>query len=116
MPFGIEADIDSAIRSFQFNHVGLVELIRGPVERDLVKRAIRVETTAKRFASGRGGGPNVRTGRLRASITWRAGQDAESVYVDVGTNVHYAPYVELGTRRARARPFLRPALEAARVP
>lgn len=31
--------------------------------------------------------------------------------VVVGTNVHYAPYVELGTSKMGARPFLRPCIE-----
>jgi HK97 gp10 family phage protein len=29
----------------------------------------------------------------------------------VGTNVEYAPYVELGTHRQKAQPYLRPAAE-----
>ena len=86
---------------------------------DIARRAILVESQAKRNASTPppsqpGQGPSVRTGRLRSSITWRLGEDAKGVYADVGTNVHYAPYVELGTSRMRARPFLRPALAAAR--
>ena len=48
----------------------------------------------------------VDTGKLRASITpviesWAAGY--------VGTNTHYAPYVEYGTRKMDAQPFLEPA-------
>ena len=35
------------------------------------------------------------------------GQKLSGVYI--GTNVEYAPYVELGTSKMRARPFLRPA-------
>ena len=31
--------------------------------------------------------------------------------VIIGTNVEYAPYVELGTRKQKAQPFLRPAAE-----
>ena len=31
--------------------------------------------------------------------------------VVVGTNVRYAPYVELGARKRKAKPFLRPAVE-----
>jgi phage gpG-like protein len=57
----------------------------------------------------------VRTGRLRGSITWRIGQDTRSPFVDVGTAVFYAPFVELGTSRSPAYPYLTPALEAARV-
>lgn len=49
----------------------------------------------------------VDTGRLRNSITSVA--DSEST--TIGTNVQYAPYVELGTSRQKAQPYLRPAIE-----
>ncbi len=49
----------------------------------------------------------VDTGRLRNSIT-HAVSSAESV-VYVGTNVEYAAYVELGTSRQKAQPYLKPA-------
>lgn len=48
-----------------------------------------------------------RTGRLRNSITNT--HDGNTVYI--GTNVEYAPYVELGTYKMDARPFLAPAIE-----
>ena len=48
----------------------------------------------------------VDTGRLRNSISWAVLDD--SVYI--GTNVEYAPYVELGTSKMAARPYLRPAV------
>lgn len=114
----IQVEIAGAIESFRFHEAGLKELLRGPVVADLVRRAIRVEARAKQNASSPppsqpGRGPSVRSGRLRGSITWRPGVDITSPYVDVGTAVAYAPYVELGTSRMAARPFLRPALEAA---
>lgn len=37
--------------------------------------------------------------------------DEGQITVYVGTNVHYAPYQELGTVKMDARPFLRPAME-----
>lgn len=49
----------------------------------------------------------VDTGNLRASITHEVDAGDGAVYV--GTNVEYAPYVELGTSRQKAQPFLRPA-------
>lgn len=49
----------------------------------------------------------VDTGNLRGSITY--GVDAGDNAVYIGTNVEYAPYVELGTSRQKAQPFLRPA-------
>ena len=51
------------------NQAALHKLLRspdGPVARDLARRAIRVESQAKRNASGRPG-PIVRSGRLRSS-------------------------------------------------
>lgn len=50
---------------------------------------------------------SVMTGTLRRSMTsvfYPIG-----CYSEIGTNVFYAPYVELGTHRARAKPYLQPA-------
>ena len=49
----------------------------------------------------------VDTGRLRNSITHQVRPSEKSVYI--GTNVEYAPYVELSTSRTNGQPFLRPA-------
>ena len=73
------------------------------------------------------------TGRLKNSITYATAEfegqanytddngnsysdgaakgTAEAGVVCIGTNVEYAPYVELGTMRIGERPFLRPAVE-----
>ena len=48
----------------------------------------------------------VDTGRLRASISHAV--DGDAVYI--GTNVEYGPYVELGTSKMEARPFLHNAV------
>lgn len=50
-----------------------------------------------------------RTGRLGNSIGYAVDTDEPAVYI--GSNVKYAPYVELGTSKMRARPFLKPAVE-----
>jgi len=78
----------------------------GPVGKDLARRAIKVERAAKRLAP-------VDTGRLRSSVTHELGSDEQGLVARIGTNVDYAPHLEYGTRRMRARPFLRPALGAA---
>lgn len=44
-----------------------------------------------------------RTGRLRNAIT----HDSTDDTAYIGCNVEYAPYVELGTSRMKARPFLK---------
>lgn len=63
--------------------------------------ALAVEAHAKTIVP-------VRTGNLKNSIhTWREGPS----HYAVGTTVEYAPYVEFGTRRMAARPYLRPAAE-----
>lgn len=49
----------------------------------------------------------VDTGNLRGSVTHAVDAAGNAVYI--GTNVEYAPYVELGTSRQGAQPFLRPA-------
>jgi phage gpG-like protein len=105
-----------------YNEGALHELLVGPngaVARDLALRAIRVESAAKQNASHPppsvpGSGPAVRTGRLRSSISWRVEADGIGLYADVGSAVEYAGYVELGTDRMAPRPYLRPALIAAR--
>lgn len=91
----------------------------GLVGRDLQRRAINVESQAKLNASGRPG-PNVDTGRLRSSITHEVVNRADgSLVARVGTNVEYARYVEEGGSPPGSRgpgyPYLRPALEAARI-
>jgi len=50
----------------------------------------------------------VDTGNLRGSIT----TDREHLAVGIGTNVEYAPFIELGTEKSPdGQPFLRPALD-----
>lgn len=51
----------------------------------------------------------VDTGRLRNSITHIV--DEGTRHVAIGTNVEYAPYVELGTTRQKPQPYLKPAAE-----
>lgn len=51
----------------------------------------------------------VDTGRLRNSITHTV--DSTALEAFIGTNVEYAPHVELGTRHQDAQPFLRPAAQ-----
>jgi hypothetical protein len=105
------------VSRFVFNDHAFHQLMHdpnGPVGRDLQRRAINVESAAKVNASGRPG-PNVDTGRLRSSITWELVDQPESLVARVGTNVEYARWVEEGTDRAPAYPYLVPALPAARI-
>lgn len=49
-----------------------------------------------------------RTGNLSRSIHEEL--ESSGLVVDIGTDVHYAAYVELGTSRMVGRPYLKPAL------
>ena len=92
----------------EIDQAALAELFSSPsgeVARDLQRRALQVDRAAKQ-------GCPVDTGRLRSSITNQVGTDAEGLLAAVGTDVEYAPYVELGTSKMGAQAFLLPALEA----
>lgn len=72
------------------------------VNAGIVKATLLVERSAKELCP-------VETGTLRRSIT----HEIQGNYAIVGTNVEYAPHVELGTVNwPGGKPFLRPALEA----
>lgn len=73
---------------------------KSAVERGLEAVGLQAEGYAKMECP-------VDTGNLRNSITHTS--DGEAAYV--GTNVEYAPYVEYGTSKTKAQPFLRPAAE-----
>lgn len=93
---------------FVFDEKGLDDLFESPlgdVAKELKRRGIRVQATAKRLCP-------VDTGRLRASITESLQRDIGGLVEVIGTDVEYAPFVEFGTSRAPAQPFLRPALAA----
>lgn len=87
-----------------------------------VKRNLSQKGTGRVYRRGRvlhqasapGRPPAVDTGRLRSSYTWRTGEDPVGPYVEVGTNVEYAPWLEFGTVKMRPRPHLRPAIEELR--
>lgn len=122
----MDATIDTAALE------GFLHDPNGPVARDLERRAIEVETAAKRLLSQHGSGrvyrrrnrvhqasapgqpPAPDTGLLRASVTHQDGSDAAGLYQDIGSALAYALYLELGTRHIAPRPWLRPALEAGR--
>lgn len=96
--------------------------IKAAIKRALIRIGMQAESFAKQLCV-------VDTGKLRNSITWKVKDDAAYI----GTNVEYAPYVELGTGKyypggrqtpwvykddkgnwhmthgQRARPFLKPA-------
>lgn len=74
--------------------------IQRAIDRALEEIGLAAEGYAKRACP-------VDTGNLRNSIAHAVESADNAVYI--GTNVEYAPYVELGTSRQKAQPFLRPA-------
>ncbi len=70
------------------------------VDRALEMCGLKAEGYAKKLCP-------VDTGNLRNSITHQ--QEGDSVEI-IGTNVEYAAYVEMGTSRSRAQPYLEPAV------
>lgn len=79
------------------------------VKKALEEIGIKAEGHAKDIITEKGA---VDTGRLRNSITHQVGEtDSKEPCVYVGTNVEYAPWVEGGTSKMKARPYLKPAVE-----
>lgn len=77
----------------------IIAMLRDPVGivgKDMERRAINVVALAKQNASGRPG-PNVDTGRLRASIGSEIKVGPSGVTAVITANVEYASFVELGT-------------------
>lgn len=92
-----------AIDGVTVNEDNTEEVSRGivrAIDRALEEIGLAAEGYAKRACP-------VDTGNLRNSITHAVEGSEDAVYV--GTDVEYAPYVEMGTRRTAAQPFLRPA-------
>ncbi len=50
----------------------------------------------------------VDTGNLRNSITHTVNVEEQAAYI--GTNVEYAAFVEMGTSKMKAQPYLKPAV------
>lgn len=100
MPVAIRHTVDQAAIDDMFS-------VGSRMYFDLVRRGVLVQNAARRNTP-------VDTGRLRSSIHLEAPIFRDSVVgVRVGTDVEYALPIEFGTRYTRARPFLRPALQAA---
>ena len=76
-----------------------LKALESQIEVALTAIGLAAETHAKEYCP-------VDTGRLRNSISNT--HDEDSAYI--GTNVEYAAYVELGTSRRGAKPYLKPAV------
>ena len=90
--------------------VGMEKLV-AKLEDNMKKEAVKtvIKKNGSRLQQSAQGKAPVDTGTLKRSITLEitdAGMTAESE-----ATVHYAGYVEYGTRFMNAQPYMRPALE-----
>ena len=101
---GVEVKVES-------NSAAVKEALSEQIEAALIAVGLAAETNAKNeitkavYNTPESKSGYVRTGRLRNSIA--NAHDEDSVYI--GTNVEYAAFVEIGTTKMKARPYLRPA-------
>lgn len=85
------------------SHLGeFLDALPEQIEQALIAIGMTAETYAKQECP-------VDTGRLRNSITHEVDMSEQAAFI--GSNVEYAAYVELGTSRQKAQPYLRPAAE-----
>jgi len=82
------------------NREAAIDAMNNAIARAVEIIGLKAESYAKRECP-------VDTGRLRNSISHAS--DEDTAYI--GTNVEYAPYVELGTSRQKAQPYLKPAVQ-----
>lgn len=95
--------------TFQSNRGQVEAYVNDAIDHALDRIGDRAVELAQNLAT-------IDTGNMRASLTHQRYDEQTEI---VGTSnqqapykpVDYAPYVELGTRRQRAQPFLRPAIE-----
>ena len=83
---------------YKDNSQQILSALEKGIKNGLEAIGLTAETYAKKATP-------VDTGRLRNSISHAV--DGEAVYI--GSNVEYAPYVELGTSRAKAHHMLQKA-------
>lgn len=86
--------------SYKDNTDEVLKGLSDAVERALTRIGLAAEGYAKKECP-------VDTSNLRNSITHEVRQSEKAAYI--GTNVEYAAYVELGTVRTKAKPYLKPA-------
>lgn len=87
-----------------------IKIVEEALDRALASALEEVGLAAEGFAKKKlTENHSVDTGRLRNSVTHIIDMGEEAVYI--GTNVEYAPYVELGTSHSKEKPYLRPAAQ-----
>ena len=83
------------------NSAEIMAAVNGAILRGLERCGLKAEGIAKENCP-------VDTGRLRGSIAHKVVPAEKAVYI--GTNVEYAAYVECGTVKMAAQPYLKPSI------
>lgn len=83
----------------------LPDHVRGRLQKTVEVTAFQVARLAESKAPRR-------TGKLRASIQWKAMPSTITAKVSIHTDAFYWKFFEYGTEKMGARPFVRPAKEA----
>lgn len=82
-----------------------------------LRKARATKRRAARFlwqASAPGEAPRKRTGTLQKSVASEVSIGADELVIRVGSNVPYARFLEYGTAKMAARPWLRPGMAEAK--
>lgn len=80
------------------------ELVVNGINEEVLRALERIGQAAEGYAKDL---CPVDTGNLRSSITHVVDESNGAVYI--GSNTSYAPFVELGTVKQQAQPYLKPA-------
>lgn len=104
MRFKINTNFDSFARNLENSREqALVAAVQ-----ELNNTALSVESTAKQNIKNN---KTVDTGRLLGSVNTKLAKVSTDATAEVGTNVEYANYIEYGTSKMGAKPFLNPAFD-----
>lgn len=104
MRFKINTNFDSFTRNLEISREqALIAAVQ-----ELNNTALSVESTAKQNIKNN---KTVDTGRLLGSINTKLAKVSTNATAEVGTNVEYANYIEYGTSKMGAKPFLNPAFD-----
>lgn len=95
-----ESDAAELVEIRENNAQQVEDAMNQAIAKALTMIGLKAESNAKAICP-------VDTGRLRNSITNAIDTEANAVYI--GSNVEYAPCVELGTSRRKPHPYLKPA-------
>lgn len=79
-------------------------------KRDAKGKFLKSKLVYNSNPSSPGEPPHVQHGRLRGSVTYVVEHSGQSWVVRTGTNVKYGRWLELGTKKMEARPWLRVAM------